>query len=271
MTHASIQEIRPAFHAGTLYPAEREFLGRVVDGFLAGKKSAQRSEVGGIFPKAIIAPHGGYVYSGEVAGSAFAAWRGAAVRRVVLVGPSHTYDFPGIALPDTSIFTTPLGELHVDVEAAEIIQKFSYVRRFEAAHHAEFTVEVQLPFIQRLFGEPTIVPLITGQVDSRHVAALINSLWGGSETVFVISSDLSRCHEASLARKIDANTARAIQEFRYGVVTVDQACGYRAIRGFLQAALKREMRCVLAELRNSGDVESADDVTGYGAFHFFEF
>jgi AmmeMemoRadiSam system protein B len=238
----------------------------VVDGFIAGAGQSIEEQV----PKVIIAPHGGYVFSGRIAGKAFGGWKGTTVRRVVLIGPSHSYDFPGIALPDTSVFATPLGELHVDREAIGRVEKFAFVRRFEAAHHPELSLEVQLPFIQRLFGEPSIIPLVTGSTDSGQVGKVLDTLWGGPETVFVISSDLSQRRPYELVQKLDYTTARAIASLRHHMITGEQACGYRAIRGLLQVAIKREMRCVVAELGNSGNVGGTDEVTGYGAFQFFE-
>ena len=112
MGRTNIQHVRPAVQAGKYYPAEPGFLAKVVDGYLQA-----RTETGIGKPKAIIVPHGGYIYSGAVAGAAYAAWKDCAdpVQRVVLLGPSHTYDFPGVALPDTSVFETPLG--HFDVDA----------------------------------------------------------------------------------------------------------------------------------------------------------
>lgn len=261
----SVQEIRPAAHAGTLYPADCDFLGKVVDNYIGrGEWEADQ------WPKAIIAPHGGYVYSGAVAGSAYGGWRNASVQRVVIIGPSHSFEFPGVALPDTSVFLTPLGELQVDREVAGQLERFSFVRRFEAAHYPEHSIEVQLPFIQRLFGDVAIVPLVTGRVDSRQVSTIIDSIWGGPETVFVISSDLSQFQSLESVKKFDKNTAVAIEEFRYPVITVDQACGFRAIRALLQVAIKREMRSQLKELRHSGEVGSGGEVTGFGGFQFFE-
>jgi MEMO1 family protein len=263
---ANVQEIRVAAHAGILYPADGEFLAKVVDGYIQAAKPSSEE----ICPKAIITPHGGYVYSGRIAGMAFAPWKHMEVERVVVIGPSHIYDFDGIAVPDTSVFTTPLGELQIDKKSTDQLEKFSFVRRFEAAHHPELSIELQLPFIQRLFGSPLIVPLVTGKADSRVVTAALNAVWGEAETVIVVSSDLSRFHDFETAQRIDGNTSRLIQEFRHSLVTVDQACGFRAIRGLLQCAVKREMRCVPAGLGNSGAVGELNEVTGYGAFHFYQ-
>jgi AmmeMemoRadiSam system protein B len=158
----------------------------------------------------------------------------------------------------------------VDREAMEELEKFSFVRRFEAAHHPEHAIEVQLPFVQRVFGEVPIVPLVTGRVETRQVASLLERIWGGPETVIVISSDLSRYQSEEVSQRIDKNSARAIQEFRYGVITVDQACGYRAIRGFLRLAAHREMRCETRAIGNSGEIDHEQSITGYGAFQFYE-
>ena len=269
MLQTSVQDIRPAAHAGLLYPADPAFLSRVVDSYISDGTKELDPKIEGFMPKAIIAPHGGYVFSGKIAGCAFAPWRNKTAGRVVIIGASHTLDFPGVAVPDSSVFTTPLGELHVDEEIVRKLEQHKEVRRFEAAHHPEHAIEVQLPFVQRLFGAPAIVPLITGRIDSPRLAALLDSIWGGPETVFVVSSDLSEHHTGETARRIDRNTARAIQEFRHSVITIDQACGYRAIRALLQIAAHREMRCHLASLRTSGEI-GATELTGYGAFHFYE-
>ena len=269
MQEVNVQEIRPPAHAGILYPAEPAFLARVIDSYIAEGAKELGDNPNGAFPKAIIAPHGGYVYSGKIAGSAFASWRKQNIERVVLIGPSHTLDFPGVAVPDSSVFATPLGELPVDRELAAHVEQHKDVRRFEAAHHPEHALEVQLPFVQRLFGAPPILPLITGRIDSPRLASILDSLWGGPETVFVVSSDLSQHHTGKTAERIDRNTARAIQEFRHSVITIDQACGYRSIRALIQIATRRELRCKLADLRTSAEFGSTETI-GYGAFHFYE-
>ena len=152
MGRRNVQEMRPAAAAGRFYPADAEFLAKVVDEYLGA--APEENEL----PKAIIAPHSGFIYSGSVAGSAFRNWIGPAqAQRVVLIGPSHFYDFPGIALPDASVFVTPLGELEVDLEAADTIRNFNFVQVFEAAHEPEHALEVELPFLQRLFDRPKII------------------------------------------------------------------------------------------------------------------
>lgn len=263
------QEIRSPAQAGRYYPAERNFLSAVVDGYLRAGRSDSKT----VSPKAVLAPHAGFIASGGVAGRAFGPWYGQSsqARRVVVLGPSHFYDFPGIALPDSSLFQTPLGAVNVDRNAIEELSGFKYVRVFEAAHFPEHAVEVLLPFFQRLFESFTLVPLVVGRVESSEVSALIDTLWGGDETIFVISSNLSRDHSYEIAQKMDRATARAIERLEINKVTCDQACGFQPIRAFLRCAIRREMRCEVVDLRNSADTTALDEgVTGFGAFHFFE-
>lgn len=266
MGRRNVQEVRPTTVAGKYYPADAEFLAKMVDEYLGA--APEESEV----PKAVIAPHGGYIYSGPVAGSAFRNWMGhAPVERVVVIGPSHFYDFPGIALPDTSVFVTPLGELEVDLEAAEALKRFNFIQVFEGAHEPEHAIEVELPFLQKLFEGMKIVPLVTGSTSADQVARVIDLVWGGPETLIVVSSDLSHYHDYGSAQRYDAAAARMIESFDFTQLTADQACGHQSIRGLLKVAMKREMRCVVRDLRNSGDTAGpTSEVTGYGAFHFFE-
>jgi len=259
--------LRIPAHAGQYYPADAGFLEKVVDEYLTDGGTV--SEI----PKAVIAPHAGFIHSGRIAGKAFAVWKAQEVRarRVVLIGPSHYYDFPGIALPDSTRFQTPLGEVQVDPAADDLKRKFRYVRVFEAAHYPEHALEVLLPFLQRAVPGAKIVPLITGRTEMSQVSAVIEEIWGGADTLLVISSDLSHNHPYEIAQKVDRQTARAIVEFDFSRLTADQACAYQAMRGFLKAAIRKEMRCSLLELRNSADASGDMSlVTGFGAFHFFE-
>ncbi len=262
-------EVRFPAHAGQLYPANHDFLAKVVDEYLGAVDRDNTPET----PKAVIAPHGGFIHSGRIAAKAFAPWKDRCplARRIVLIGPSHHYDFPGIALPDSSRFETPLGQSEVDCEAREILRKHRFVRVFEAAHYPEHALEVLLPFVQRIFPAASIVPLILGHAEVSHISTVVHDLWGGEETIFVISSDLSHNHSYEIAQKIDHQTARSIRNFEFARLTADQACGYQAVRAFLKSAVHREMRCLVADLKNSADATGEmTAVTGFGAFHFFE-
>lgn len=266
MRRISATTTRPAVQAGRFYPAAPEALSRIVERYL------REARPGGLTPpKAVIAPHAGYLYSGPVAGSAFASWSGlrGRVRRVVLLGPSHWVDFGGIALPEAAAMATPLGAVGIDAEGVSLLGQCRDVRVFDDAHEAEHALEVELPFLQVTLGEFLIVPLVVGRATDALVQEVVERLWGGDETRFVISSDLSHYLGYDDARRLDHVTAGHIEGLSASPLTSSHACGYRPIRGFLRAAGHQRVRCGVVDLRNSGDTAgSRDRVVGYGAFQF---
>ncbi|MBE0612603.1 MAG: AmmeMemoRadiSam system protein B [Burkholderiales bacterium] len=260
---------RPAAVAGMFYPASPRELTRDVDEMLG--QSAGGGLVPG-FPKALIVPHAGYVYSGGVAAEAYDRLRPARgiVRRVVLLGPCHRVPVRGLALPEAAAFDTPLGRVPVDREAVEAIKGMSQVVVSSAVHAEEHALEVQLPFLQRVLGEFSLVPLAVGTATPVEVAAVIEKLWGGAETLILISSDLSHYHAYDKAGAIDRGTARAILDFSTNI-DHEQACGATPVAGMLLAAKHHGLRAELLDLRNSGDTAGGRArVVGYGAFAFWD-
>jgi AmmeMemoRadiSam system protein B len=254
--------------AGQFYPENPEELRTVVDGFLAAAKT-----VSDTIPKVIIAPHAGYPYSGPIAGSAYACLaRGrGALKRVVLLGPSHFVGFDGLAVSSASVFQSPLGLIPVDEEALARVRALSRVTTLDAAHQREHSLEVHLPFLQIALGEFKLVPLVVGDATANEVGAVLNKLWGGRETCIVVSSDLSHYHDYQTAQQIDRETARAIESLNWEKLDADQACGCQPIRGLLRVAKERGLRCRTVDLRNSGDtLGGRGRVVGYGAFVFTE-
>lgn len=248
--------------AGVFYPSDPDELEREVLNYLRNARSVARS------PKAMIVPHAGYVYSGPVAASAYAslAANRERIRRVVLIGPDHRVGFSGIAAPSADWFVTPLGRIPVDQEAIEGLQG---VERFDRAHQMEHSLEVHLPFLQKTLDTFSIVPLVVGQADPVNVAALLEQLWGGDETLIVISSDLSHYHDYATASRIDSETTRAIETCNDAVIGPEDACGYIGVRGLLQVARRKGLDEVTVDVRNSGDTAgSRDQVVGYGAYLF---
>jgi hypothetical protein len=220
-------------------------------------------------PKALLVPHAGYAYSGPVAASAYARLLrgGANLSRVVLIGPSHHASFHGLALPETEAFETPLGTMPVDAEAIALIPG---VRRSEAIHRAEHSLEVQVPFLQWVAPHAALVPLVVGQATGFQVADILELLWGGPETVIVVSSDLSHYLPYRLGRAVDEETSRMILRLETSL-DGERACGAVPVAGFLEAARRRRLRATLLDLRSSGDIAgSPEEVVGYGAFAFFE-
>lgn len=257
--------VRPAAQAGRFYPSAPSALRKTVEACLSGARS------GGVpSSKVLVAPHAGYVYSGPIAGSAFAAWTGAAgvIRRVVVIGPSHFTDFHGVALPAARAMATPLGKVEIDAEGVEALRECPAVRVLPEAHSPEHCVEVELPFLQVVLGEFTVVPLVVGRASDAEVEEVFRRLWGGPETGWVVSSDLSHYLPLEDARALDAATAGAVERGNPEILTARHACGYRPLRGLLRRirALGGTMRTV--DLRTSGDTAGPRDaVVGYGAFH----
>jgi AmmeMemoRadiSam system protein B len=259
---------RPAV-AGQFYPGESQGLRRQVETYLA--EAVSRPKNGRRPPKAIIAPHAGYIYSGPIAGSAYAYLASArpAVRRVILLGPAHWAHVTGLAASSAEAFATPLGVVTIDRPAQERILALDQVQIVDVAHVREHCLEVQLPFLQVIFDDFKVVPLAVGTARPEQVAEVIEQLWGGEETVIVISSDLSHYHDYRTAVELDRATSEAIEALR--PLAEGQACGRQAINGLLQVARQRGMTARKVDLRNSGDTAGPRDrVVGYGAYIFDE-
>lgn len=255
---------RPAV-AGMFYPGEAGELHRMVQAYVAAAGDA------GPPPKALIAPHAGYVYSGPIAGSAYAQLKPlrGVVTRVILAGPSHRVPFRGIAPSTAEYFATPLGIVPVDQQAIATLRDLPQIVPLEAAHANEHSLEVHLPFLQEVLGEFSIVPLVVGDATQGQVAEVMERLWGGPETLIVISSDLSHYHDYETARRMDEATSRAIEHLHPQDIKFEHACGRLPILGLLQAARHHGLRARTLDLRNSGDTAGPrDEVVGYGAYVF---
>lgn len=255
---------RPPAVAGMFYPGESATLTREVKNLLSAARASPLS------PKALIVPHAGYIYSGPVAASAYAALvpLASVIRRVVLLGPTHRVPVRGLALPAAAAFSTPLGEIPIDAESAARLLKLPQVSVFEDAHAREHSLEVQLPFLQAVLRDFSLLPLAVGMASPEQVAEVLEAVWGGDETLIVVSSDLSHYLPYEKARKVDAVTAQAILHLEAGL-DHEQACGATPINGLLLAARRHHLAPRLLDLRNSGDTAgSRDGVVGYAAFAF---
>ncbi len=248
---------------GAFYPKHPVELRLMINRYLASART------GSIAPKAMIAPHAGYIYSGPVAASAYASLRNLTtpVERVVLIGPSHRVGFEGLALSSASFYSTPLGDLPIDLDAQNQLMDLSSVRVIDAAHRYEHSLEVHLPFLQEVLDAFKLIPLVAGTAPAQQVAEVLDRLWGGPETLIVISSDLSHYQDYATARKLDAETSRAIESFNWQNLDYDSACGRVPVCGLLYSAQKRGLTARTIDLRNSGDTAgSRDRVVGYGAY-----
>ena len=260
-------EIRQPAVAGRFYPGDPRSLEIMLQGFL--RDTAGLSDAAP--PKAVIVPHAGFLYSGPVAASAYAcvaALRGE-VERVVLIGPAHRVAFAGVAVPGADAFTSPLGTLTLDRAALDRVLELPQVILHDAAHAHEHSLEVQLPFLQHVLGACRLVPLVVGAATPEEVAEVLECLWGGPETLLVVSSDLSHYEDQATARERDARTSRAIEALDARRLGHADACGCIPVQGLLLAAGRHGLSARTVDLRTSGDtVGPRDSVVGYGAYVF---
>lgn len=257
---------RPAAVAGSFYPADAKQLHTLVHSLLREVQG-----VAGRCPKAIIAPHAGYIYSGAIAASVYArvALGRDTIRRVVLFGPAHRVGFHGMALSSADDFATPLGVIPLDRSAIANLQSLPGVQFLDKAHALEHSLEVQLPFLQEVLYDFSLVPIVVGEASAEVVAKVIEELWGGAETLVVISSDLSHYQDYVTAKEQDLATSQAIITLQPDAIEYRDACGRLPIIALLLVAKKLGLTVTPYDLRNSGDTAGdRDRVVGYGAYGF---
>lgn len=264
-----MESVRRSAVAGLFYPSSPRELQSMVEDYLEMAPGGGDTEA---VPKAVIAPHAGFVYSGPIAGSALSLLRRESdqIRRIVLLGPAHRVPVRGLALPGVDGFETPLGVVPVDADLVDQVVGLPQVGISREAHAPEHCLEVELPFLQVLLGSFSILPLLVGDATPGEVASVLDCVWGGPETRIVISSDLSHYLEYSQAQQVDARTAEEVVALR-SPISVNQACGAGAVNGLLVAAVEHGLTASLLDLRSSGDTAGdRSRVVGYGAFAFAE-
>lgn len=257
---------RPPAVAGLFYPANATELRHMLGDLMA------RVQYTGKVPKALIAPHAGYIYSGLTAARAYITLQSIReqVRRVVLLGPAHRVYTRGLALSTADYFTTPLGDIEIDSDAIDKIADMPQVITFDETHQQEHSLEVHLPFLQILFHDFRVIPLVVGEASPEEVAGVLERLWGGDETVIIVSSDLSHFHDYETACRIDRMTTSAIEQLQLEKIGSQQACGCMPVRGLIKLARDLEMSVKTLDLCNSGDTAgNRDRVVGYGAYAFY--
>ena len=263
-----MSRVRPPAVAGLFYPDDAEELRRAVTGYVDAciRTSPARQ------PKALIVPHAGYPYSGPVAGCAYRLLRDskAHIRHVVMLGPSHRVPMRGLAVPSVDCFATPLGEVPLDVGVRQHLRELGLVGVSDAPHAAEHSLEVQLPFLQVVLDVFDILPVAIGLSPPEQVARALEAAWNGSDTLIVVSSDLSHYHTSEEARQLDNQSTHAILARRSDLPD-EQACGARAINGLMQVACRRGLTVELLDQRNSGDTAGdRSRVVGYGSYAVYE-
>ena len=256
--------VRPAAVAGMFYSDDPDQLMSDIAYFLQQAKSSTHE-----VPKAIIVPHAGYIYSGPIAASAYKLLQTArhTIKQVILLGPSHRVALHGIATTDADYFSTPLGNIKINRDLCEKIEGLDFVHTNTAAHAQEHSLEVQLPFLQNVLGDFELTPLVVGDCDAHDIANLLELVWGGNETIIIISSDLSHYHNYLSAKQLDQKTSLAIENCQPENISYEDACGRSPLNGLLTLAKQKHLNIKTIDLRNSGDTAGDKErVVGYGAY-----
>lgn len=266
MQENNLARIRQPAVAGSFYPDDPEQLKAMLKHYLDEVALPDKSFKA---PKAIIVPHAGYIYSGSVAATVYARLKQASdtISRVVLIGPSHRVGFNGMAVSHAEQFATPLGNISIDTVGIEKLTRLPFVQYIDQAHAEEHSLEVQLPFLQLVLDKFTLLPIIAGEATSKQVCQVLEQVWGGTETLIVISSDLSHFHDYATAQRLDKKTSEFIQSLQYEKLDYDSACGRVPISGLLAYAEKYHLQVNKVDLKNSGDTAGDKKrVVGYGSY-----
>lgn len=258
-----MSKVRSPAVAGQFYPADPEKLKSVIGRFMDEVLDSDDLKA----PRAIIAPHAGYIYSGAIAASAYAhvAAGRDVIRRVVLLGPAHHVPVQGLATSSAQAFATPLGQVPLDRPAIKALLGRGGASLHDEAHAPEHGLEVHLPFLQEVLGAFHLVPLIVGEVPAENVAHVLKDFAVEPHTLIVVSSDLSHYNPYEIAVRRDRETSLRIE--RLQPLAAGQACGRCAINGLLHLARLQGWKARTILLRNSGDTAGTrDQVVGYGAY-----
>jgi len=281
MGQSPTRRMRKPAVAGTFYPADAHQLATMVDRYLreavlatttteeTGATDATVTGVAGHAPKAIIAPHAGYVYSGSIAARAHVCWQNErdVIRRIVLLGPAHRVAVRAMALSSADVWMSPLGTVPIDTDLSDRALSCDGVVIDDRAHAPEHSLEVHIPFLQRVL-EPafTLLPIVVGHATADQIADVLDAVWGDDQTRIVVSTDLSHYLPYAEAKEIDRHTAATIVA-RSAHLDPQQACGAHPVLGMLESARRHRLQVSLLDLRNSGDTAGPRDrVVGYGAF-----
>ena len=255
--------IRQPAVAGSFYPADMQTLKASVDELLRAAHTDTKA------PRALIAPHAGYIYSGPVAAAAYACLsnRTTPFTRVVLLGPAHRVAFRGLAVSTAAAFVTPLGEIPLDRKSISELGALQQVHYLDEPHQSEHSLEVHLPFLQRILADFCLIPLVVGEATAEEVSEVLETLWKTPDTLVVVSSDLSHYHSYEAATRMDRETSEHIEKLEYESIGYEHACGRTPVSGLLYYAKSHGMKVTTLDLRNSGDTAGPRDrVVGYGAY-----
>lgn len=270
MSELNASQSRAPAVAGLFYPADRRELDSMIAGMMDEARDA-RQRPPGRPPFAIVAPHAGFIYSGQTAARAYQplARFQSHFQRVLIIGPAHRVAFRGLAAPSVATFRTPLGMVPVDTEAVAALNTLEHVAVRDDAHAAEHCIEVHLPFLQRSLDAFSVIPLIVGAATPEQVADVIRVMTAEPGTLVVISSDLSHYLDYENANRLDHDTLDAILKLDADRIADEGACGRLPIKGLIDVAKTAGLEAFLLDHRTSGDTAGDKNrVVGYASIWF---
>jgi len=249
--------IRKAVAAGTFYPSSKEKLERMIDDLLSKAKAEK------INAKGFVMPHAGYIYSGIVAAHGYKIIKSLKAERIILLGPSHFIPFVGSSISTADFWETPLGKIKVEKAKTAFLD-------FPEAHQYEHSIEVQLPFLQRVLKDFRIIPISIGDDDYNDVAKEVEKLID-DRTIVIASSDLSHYYDYETAVEIDEKANKAIPSLDIKKAEKIEACGKTAILALMKLAKSKGWLGKKLFYANSGDTAGdKSQVVGYGCYAFYE-
>ncbi len=261
------KKVRESVIAGSWYPGNRKALEDMLEGFLNKAGNEAIEDI-----RALICPHAGYTYSGEVAAHSYRQLQNKSFRKVILLAPSHQYPFQGVSVGDYTHYKTPLGEVPVSDESPEFVTESRLFSSMEEAHVREHSLEIQLPFLQMVLDDFSIIPLVFGRLSMDEIkeAADVIIRHLDEETLLVISTDLSHYHPYEEAISLDDGCIKSILSMETGNASREEMCGKYAVLTAMEIARKMNWSPQLLEYRNSGDVtgDKSGGVVGYASIVF---
>jgi AmmeMemoRadiSam system protein B len=258
-------EFRKPIAAGLLYPAETDALTELLKELF--KQPALYLRV-----KMLMVPHAAYKYTGAMAALAYAplVFRRHQIKKVILLGMSHRVKFNGIAITSKTNYVTPLGNVPIDTNTMIHLLNLPQITMFDEVHEKEHSLELQLPFLQTILQSFSLIPLIIGETASHSILEVLNKLWGGDETVFVFSSNLSHYQNYDTAQQWDQTTSQVIKTLEWQFQPPDSICNISMLKSLITMARQKSLKSKVLETRNSGDMTGIKErVVGYGSFIFY--
>ncbi len=251
-------KLREMAVSGSFYPS---YCAQLKDFFATWNKKQFNCN---LHPRALIAPHAGYIYSGEVANDAYSCVKGKNYKRAVVIGPSHKIAYSGISGSFFEKYDTPCGRLDIDLKYLKALAKHFKIVFVPKVHSSEHSTEVQMPFLKQYLPSTKVVELIYGSISLQHLSQLIYTLAQDKKNLIIISSDLSHYYPLKQANELDSHCVTAISNMDPTPLRRCEACGKRGIEALLAVGMKLSLKSKIISYSTSADTSGDSSmVVGY--------